>query len=86
MLTVEIADLTDRLSEHLHGIEQGTISGVIVTDHGRPVARILPIESQTPRVTILPPKVPFAEVRNLRFKPAGWPISSLELLLEDRGR
>jgi hypothetical protein len=38
MVTVEIAEPTERLSEHLHG------------------------------------------------KPAGWPVSSLELLLEDRGR
>jgi prevent-host-death family protein len=86
MFTVEIAQLAERLSEYLHGIETGTVSEVIVTDRGRPVVRIVPIESQAPRLTILPPKVPFAEVRGLRFKPARWPISSLELLLEDRGR
>jgi prevent-host-death family protein len=85
MRTVKIAELKDRLSEHLRAVEKGTVSEVIVTDRGRPVARILPIESHSPRVTIHPSKVPFAEVRCLTFKPANWPVSSLELLREERG-
>jgi prevent-host-death family protein len=85
MRTVKIAELKDRLSEHLRAVEKGTVSEVIVTDRGRPVARILPIESRSPRVTIRPSKVPFSEVRNLRFAPADWPVSSLELLREERG-
>jgi prevent-host-death family protein len=85
MRTVKIAELKDRLSEHLRAVEKGTVSEVIVTDRGRPVARILPIESRPPRVTIHSSKVPFSEVRNLRFKPADWPVSSLELLREERG-
>lgn len=85
MRTVEIAELKDRLSEHLRAVEHGTVSEIIVTDGDRPVARIVPIERPAARVLIQPPKVPFSSVRGLRFKPARWPISSLDLLLEDRG-
>jgi prevent-host-death family protein len=85
MRTVKIAELKDRLSEHLRAVEKGTVSEVIVTDRGRPVARIVPIQTGAPRATIRPSKVPFAEVRSLRFEPAGWPASSLELLREERG-
>jgi prevent-host-death family protein len=85
MKTVKIAELKDRLSEHLRAVEKGTVSEVVVTDRGRPVARIVPIESRAPRVTIHPSKVPFATVRGKRFTPAKWPVSSLELLREERG-
>jgi len=85
MTTVKIAELKDRLSEHLRAVERGTVSEVIVTDRERPVARIVPIESSPSRVTIQPPKVPFASVRGTRRKPAGWKISSLELLRQERG-
>jgi prevent-host-death family protein len=85
MRTVKIAELKDRLSEHLRAVERGTVSEVVVTDRGRPIARIVPIQSRSSSVTIRPPKVPFAEVRSLRFEPADWPVSSLELLREERG-
>jgi prevent-host-death family protein len=85
MKTVKIAELKDRLSEHLRAVEKGTVSEVIVTDRGRPVARIVPIETPTRRVTIRPSKVPFAAVRMLTFEPAGWPVSSLDLLRDERG-
>ena len=85
MSTVKIAELKDRLSEHLRAVEKGTVSEVVVTDRGRPIARIVPIQSRSSGVTIRPPKVPFSEVRSLRFQPADWPVSSLELLREERG-
>ena len=85
MKTVKIAELKDRLSEHLRAVERGAVSEVLVTDRDRPVARIVPIESSPSRVTIQPPKVPFASVRGTRRKPAGWKISSLELLRQERG-
>jgi prevent-host-death family protein len=85
MRTVKIAELKDRLSEHLRAVEKGTVSEVIVTDRGRPVARIVPVQTRPPRVTIRPSKVPFAAIRGLRFKPARWPVSSLDLLREERG-
>jgi prevent-host-death family protein len=85
MSTVKIAELKDRLSEHLRAVEKGTVSEVVVTDRGRPIARIVPIQSRSSSVSIRPSKVPFSEVRSLRFEPADWPVSSLELLREERG-
>jgi len=85
MRTVKIAELKDRLSEHLRAVERGSVSEVIVTDRDRPVARIVPIERPAARVLIRPSKVPFSAVRGLRFKPARWPVSSLDLLREERG-
>lgn len=86
MRTVKLSQLRSRLSGHLRAIEEGTVSEITATDRGQPIARIVPIGATSPRLTILPPKVPFAEVRGLRFKPAWWPVSSPDLLLEDRGR
>jgi prevent-host-death family protein len=85
MKTVKIAELKDRLSEHLRAVERGSVSEVVVTDRDRPVARIVPIESSPSRITIQPPKVSFASVRGVRRRPAGWKISSLELLRQERG-
>jgi antitoxin (DNA-binding transcriptional repressor) of toxin-antitoxin stability system len=85
MKTVEIAELKDGLSELLRAVERGVVPELVVIDRDRPIARILPIERPAARVLIQPPKVPFSSVRGLRFKPARWPISSLDLLLEDRG-
>jgi prevent-host-death family protein len=85
MKTVKIAELKDRLSEHLRAVERGVVSEVVVTDRNRPVARIVPIERQPARVVVPPSKVPFSSVRNKRFKPARWPIDSLRLLREERG-
>jgi prevent-host-death family protein len=85
MSTVKIAELKDRLSEHLRAVERGTVTEVIVTDRNRPVARIVPIERSPARVVIYPSKVPFASVRGKRFKPAGWSRSSLDILREERG-
>jgi prevent-host-death family protein len=85
MTTVKIAELKDRLSEHLRAVERGAVSEVVVTDRGRPIARIVPVQDRSRRVTIRPAKVPFATVRARRFEPAGWPVDSLELLREERG-
>ena len=85
MRSVEIAELEEGLSQLLRAVERGAVSELVVTDRGRPIARILPIERPAARVLIYPSKVPFSSVRGLRFKHALWPVSSLDLLLEDRG-
>jgi prevent-host-death family protein len=85
MKTVKIAELKDRLSEHLRAVERGAVAEVIVTDRNRPVARILPVERRSARVAVPPSKVPFSSVRNKRFTPARWPVDSLQLLREERG-
>jgi prevent-host-death family protein len=41
-LRVGVRDLKARLSEYLRQVRQGTI--VIITDHGRPVGRLTPVD------------------------------------------
>ena len=41
-MTVTIRDLKNRLSEYLRRVQAG--EPVIVTDHGRPIARVVPLE------------------------------------------
>jgi prevent-host-death family protein len=82
MKQVGIAELKDRLSEYLRAVEDG--AEVIVLDRKRPIARIVPIVTPTGRIRILPPTRDFAEIRDRRRTPARWPISSTELLMEER--
>ena len=83
MKRVKIAELKDQLSKYLRAVEGG--DEVVVTDRDRPIARIVPIRPED-EVVILPPKGSFAEFNRKRFPPANWPVSSTELLLEDRRR
>ena len=81
MKQVKIADLKDRLSEHLRAVERG--EQIEVTDRRRPIARIVPIASGTgPRV--IPAEVAVTALRRKRHRPARWPVGSLQLLLHDR--
>ena len=82
MKQVGIAELKDHLSEHLRAVEQG--AEIEVTDRNRPIVRLVPA-SRDRRPAILPALRPFAEIRTKRFAPANWGVSSLELLLEERG-
>jgi prevent-host-death family protein len=82
MNEVKIAELKDQLSRHLRSVEQG--QEVVVTDRGRPIARIVPHESLMPRVQPIAPRRHFATVRDRRRPPAGWSISSRDLLAEER--
>jgi len=81
MRRVGVAELKDQLSRHLRAVEAG--EEMIVTDHDRPIARIVPA-GVAAQVSIRPSRVPFAAVRDLRFRPANWPVDSLSLLLEER--
>jgi prevent-host-death family protein len=80
MRRVKIAELKDHLSKHLRAVERG--AEVEVTDRDRPIARIVPVEDGG--VAVIPPKKPFAPLRRRRYRPAEWPVSSTELLLEER--
>ena len=42
-LTVGVRDLKARLSEYLRQVRRGQI--IVITDHGSPVGRIIPIEN-----------------------------------------
>ena len=81
MKQVGVADLKNNLSRHLRMVEGGEV--IEVTDHDRPIARLIPIEVKT-RLVLRPASRAFSEVRNKVYKPANLPISSLDLLLEDR--
>jgi len=82
MRRVKIAELKNRLSQHLRAVEKG--SEVVVTDRERPIARIVPIAPAGKHVRILQPRRPFSAIRDQRRARAGWEISSTELLLEER--
>jgi prevent-host-death family protein len=84
MRSVRIAELKDRLSEHLRAVERG--AEIEVRDRDRPIARLVPVEGREGGLRIVPPKRPFAEVRDRRPRPARWKTPSLDLLLEERGR
>jgi prevent-host-death family protein len=83
MKRVKIAELKDQLSKHLRAVERG--GQVEVTDRDRPIARIVPVGDRE-EVRAFPPKRPFSQVRRRRHRPAGWGVSSTELLLEERQR
>lgn len=82
MKKVKIAELKDRLSEHLRLVEKG--SEVIVTDRDRPIARIVPFESAPRPVRWIRASGDFQRIRTRRYPPAGWKIDSTQLLREDR--
>ena len=44
-MDVGVRELRDRLSHHLASVKEG--HSITVTDHGRPVARIVPVEGPT---------------------------------------
>ncbi len=83
MKAVKIADLKDRLSEHLRAVERG--AEVVVTDRDRPIARIVPFTAGQRLATIEPAKVPFSVVRSRkRPRPARWALRSGALLAAER--
>jgi prevent-host-death family protein len=81
MKRVGVAELKNNLSRHLREVEQG--EEIEVTDHDRPIAWIVPTPRKS-RLTIKPPSRPFSEVSHLRHEPLNLPISSTELLRQDR--
>jgi prevent-host-death family protein len=81
MRRVKIAELKDHLSRYLREVERG--AEVEVTDRERPIARIVPVNRED-AVVLLPPKRPFSSLARKRFRPAGWRVSSTELLQEER--
>jgi prevent-host-death family protein len=83
MKRVGVAELKNGLSRHLREVEGGAI--LEITDHDRPIARLIPIEAKS-RLVIREPLRPFSDIANKRYPPANWPVSSLDLLMEDRAR
>lgn len=81
MKQVGVADLKNNVSRHLRAVKAGET--IEVTDHGQPVARIVPIETKT-RLQLRPPLRPFAEIRDKVYPRRDLPFDPVELLLEDR--
>jgi prevent-host-death family protein len=81
MKRVKIAELKDRLSEHLRAVEQG--AEVVVTDRNRPIARIAPV-STSAGLELIPPAAPFETVRKRKWPVARWQLESAQLLDAER--
>lgn len=81
MKKVKIAELKSQLSKHLRAVEEG--AEIEVTDRERPIARIVPATRRR-GVVIRPAEISPETLRKRRESPAGWPVSSLTLLLRDR--
>lgn len=82
MRQVRIAELKNRLSEHLRAVENG--AEVVVMDRNRPIARIVPLPLPGRRIRLLQPSRNFPDIRDRRRTRAGWQVTSTELLLEER--
>ena len=83
MKRVKIAELKDRLSEHLRAVERGT--RIEVTDRNRPIVRMIPAATHAAGVRIVPARRPGLELRKKRYRRARWPVRSIDLLREERG-
>ena len=83
MKSVRIAELKDHLSEHLRAVEHGAV--IEVRDRDRPIARIVPAASPQVELAVRRARKAFTSIRDRRYPPARWKISSLELLREERG-
>jgi prevent-host-death family protein len=79
MSKVGIAELKARLSHHLRKVRRGQV--LIVLDRDRPVARIVPYDTESPLEVRRATRRP----RELRLPPPpARPTDSLKLLLADR--
>jgi prevent-host-death family protein len=84
MKRLGVAQLKDQLSRHLRAVEAGEV--IEVTDHARPIVRMVPVRREGEPIVIRPALRPFSEIRDRRFEPLGLPVNSTDLLLEDRRR
>jgi len=83
MKTVKIAELKNRLSEHLRAVERG--AEIEVRDRERPIARLVPAPGGNVHLRIVLSTRSFSTIRDRRPRPAHWKKASLDLLLEERG-
>ena len=81
MKQVGVADLKNNLSRHLRDVKAGET--IEVTDHDKPVARLVPLEPKS-RLVIREATRPFSEIAHRTYTPLNLPISSTDLLRQDR--
>ena len=80
-----IGDLRRGFAVHLARVQAGET--LIITRRGVPVARLEPvIDAPRPRPVIRPAPRTFSEVAHRRYSRVDLPISSTELLRQDRDR
>jgi len=84
MKRVAISELKSHLSEHLRAAEGGEV--IEIMDRARPIARVVPMESDLASLELIPAEATFASVRGVRLQPAGTSMSSLEALRRDRSQ
>lgn len=84
MKAVRIADLKDRLSEHLRAVRRGET--LTVLDRETPIARIIPYEGNAAALVVRKASMPWDEARRTRPPRLGVRVDSLALLLADRER
>jgi prevent-host-death family protein len=82
MKSIKIAELKDKLSEHLRAVEAGEV--VTVTDRNRPIARIVPIQPPEPALRFDEPATAFAALRAKKWPAARWKLGSTQLLEDER--
>lgn len=83
MMTTSVASLKSRLSSYLARVTDG--DEVVVTSHGHPVARIVPIREARDFVLRRPTR-PVAEINHLRGIHTTARVDASTALLEDRRR
>ena len=83
MKAIKIAALKDALSKTLRAVEHG--QAITVTDRSRPVAMLIPVESED-GVTIIEHQRPFLALRRKHFAATRRRTNSLALLLLERGQ
>jgi prevent-host-death family protein len=83
MKRVGVADLKNNLSKNLRTVETGEV--IEVTDHDRAIARLVPIEPDS-RLVVVDPTRPLSEIAHKRYPPVRLPMTSLQLLAEERGQ
>jgi len=81
MRRVGVAELKNGLSRHLRAVEGGEI--LEITDHDRPVARLVPIEHKT-RLALRPPTRDPDQLLRKVMPPSSAKVDYVEMLLEDR--
>jgi len=83
MKRVGIAELKSHLSENLRSAEAGET--IEVMDRSRPIAKIVPFDTEAGGLELIPASRSFASVRRVRLRPAKLATSSLAALQHDRG-
>ena len=83
MISVRIADLKSRLSEHLRKVRAGR--SMTILDRDTPIARIVPYETNGPSLTIRSPLPGSSKLQRVSLPPPlSLPKDIVEFLREER--